>query len=177
MPKDKADELYERIASGRVDNYFKKLSNADFDKLATAIADDNVDEMIDTLKDNLKKSFSGFESAMNDNYDTEIRALASRILERDATPKREEIIAKIPEVEEVIRPPPEAELPKPVRVEVTPEKRYRRTRPKRFTTRENKFLTSRVAKTGRQVYEDYLRVFGNVRTKSSITTKFYRVRR
>lgn len=177
MPrKSKADELYNRISSGQVDRYFRKLNNTDFNELSRAIADDDIGWIIDILSRNLKSSFDGFESALNSNYDAEITQLANRILQQNYRPKRRVIFETLPEIREIIRPPREKKLKKPIDVTMPTGKRYRRTKGKNYTTRETKFLQNRINKTGSEVYKDYLETFGNIRTKSAVTTKFYRVR-
>jgi len=176
MAKSKANELYQRVERGHIDHYFKKLSNSDFNNLAKSIKDNNITETNTILKNNLKKSFKGFESAIDGGYDAEITEEATRLIQRDATPKRKEIIAELPELAEVITPPPEARLERPVDVTVK-GKRHRRTKPQTFTKKELKFFDNRKSKTGGEVFNDYLIAFGNKRTKSSVTTKFYRVRK
>ena len=180
MPKkSKASELYERITNGSIDNYFNKLNDNEFTKLATAIADEDIDIILSILRSKLKKKFSGFDGAIDSSYDAEMMELAKRILENNSTAvRRRETIEKEPETEEVVEPPIEEEIKKPVEaLDKRTGKRYRRSLPQKFTKRELKFFERRAEKTGREVYNDYIEAFGNNRTFSSVTTKFYRVRR
>jgi len=167
----KSQELYNRIIGGSVDNYFNDLSNDDFNALSKAIADDDIGDMIAILSNNLKNQFQGFDGALNENYDAEVRELAKRILRKN-----------LGSVEEVIEEVPPSIISgidfirQDVRVRMTPERSYRRSKPKKFSIRELNFLNRRLQDTGTQVYNAYISVFGSNRTKSSVTTKLYRLR-
>lgn len=187
MPqKSKADELYERISKGEVDNYFKSFNAEDFKALLTALADDDVDAMAELLAKNLKASKSGFEDVLfAGTYDAEVRELSERIMSRERKrrekEKIEEIIEEEPSFKQVIFPPREQRLAqrfkKPIKVKASPRQReYRKTQPKDFTPREIKFLQARASLTGGQVFREYISNFGNVRTNRSVKSKFFRVR-
>lgn len=187
MPhKSKADELYERIIKGEIDGYFNSFNAEDFKVLLTALADDDVDAMVEVLAKNLKASKSGFETVLfAGTYDAEVRELANRIFSRERkkreAEKIERIILEQPRARPVFFPPRETRLAqrfkKPIKVKASPrQKEYRKTQPKEFTPREIKFLQARVSMTGGQVFREYLNTFGNVRTNRSVKTKFFRVR-
>ena len=187
MPqKSKADELYERISKGEIDDYFNLFNAEDFKELTTALADDDVDAMAELLARNLKASKSGFENVLfAGTYDAEIRELSWRILSRERKrrekEKLKEMIEEEPALRRVIFPPKEITLAqrfkKPIKVKASPrQKEYRKTMPKEFTPREIKFLQARAAMTGGQVFKEFISTFGNIRTNRSVKSKFFRVR-
>ena len=187
MPqKSKADELYERIRDGDVDNYFKFFNAEDFKALTIAMADDDMDDIKALLVKNLKERKSGFETPIiSGNYDAEVRELAERLLRREIKRRERQQIAPIIEEEPrtriVIYPPREIRLArrleKPIKVKESPrQKAYRKTQPREFTPREIKFLQSRASMTGGQIFKEFINFFGNIRTNRSVKTKFFRVR-
>ena len=170
---DKAEELYERITEGKVDDYFDALDNNDFNTLATAIADDDISLMVDVLIRNLNNNYAGFSGALNEDYDAEMRELSKRILSLNMRRTGGVRILREEGIETEIREIRDIE--KPVRVEIE-GRTHRRSKPVKFSAREIRFLQSRANMKGMQVYNDFLRFFGRVRTHRSITTKFYRIR-
>ncbi len=187
MPqKSKADELYERIRNGDVDDYFKSFNAEDFKALTIAMADDDMDDIKALLVKNLKESKSGFETPiMSGNYDAETRELAERLLRREIKRRERQQIAPIieeePRTSRIIYPPREIRLaqrlPKPIKVKSSPrQKEYRKTMPKEFTPREIKFLQARASMTGGNVFKEFIKFFGNIRTNRSVKSKFFRVR-
>lgn len=187
MPhKSKADELYERISKGDIDSYFNLFNAEDFKALTIAMADDDMDDIKELLVKNLKESKSGFETPiLSGNYDAEVRELAERILRREMKRRERQqltaIIEEEPSTRQVIFPPREIRLAqrfkKPIKVKSSPrQKEYRKTQPKDFTPREIKFLQSRASMTGGQVFREFIKFFGNIRTNRSVKTKFFRVR-
>ena len=187
MPqKSKADELYERIRNGEVDDYIKLFNAEDFKALLTALADDDVDSMAELLVKNIKESKSGFETPLlSGSYDAEVRELAERIktreMKRREKQKLTELVEEEPSFRQVIFPPREIRLaqriPKPIKVKASQrQKEHRKTMPKEFTPREIKFLQARASMTGGQVFKEFVNNFGNIRTNRSVKTKFFRVR-
>lgn len=186
MTKAKANELYQRIINGEVDDYFKHLSSGDFQRLSKAIADDDVDTMSRLLASNLKKSKAGFSTPLESgSYDAEVRELANRILSRETKRMEKEglirFVEKEPQVKPVIFPSKEQKIQKKFEKPVSinrgiRQKSYRRTLPRKFTPKEIKFLKRRSEMTGGQVYKQYLELFGRTRTKRSVTTKFFRLK-
>lgn len=187
MPqKSKADELYKRIANGEIDNYFNDFNAEKFILLAEALANDDIDGMIDLLRKKLKASKSGFENVLTaGTYDAEIRELSWRLLAKERKRRERQQLIRIAEEEpstrQVIFPPREIRLArkieKPIKVKSSPrQKEYRKTQPKEFTPREIKFLQARKEMTGGQVFREYISIFGNIRTNRSVKSKFFRVR-
>lgn len=187
MPqKSKADELYERIRDGNIDDYFKLFNAEDFKALTIAMADDDMNDIKELLVKNLKESKSGFETPiLSGNYDAEVRELAERLLNRERKRRERQqlttLIEEEPRTRQVIFPPKEIRLArrleKPIKVKASPrQKEYRKTQPKEFTPREIKFLQARASMTGGQVFREFINFFGNIRTNRSVKTKFFRVR-
>ena len=187
MPqKSKADELYERIQKGEIETYFNSFNAEDFRALTSAIADDDMSGITELLLKNLKASKSGFETVLSGRfYDAEIRELANRTLSRELKRRQKEqlttIVEEEPAFRRIIFPPRDIilarKLPKPVKVKASPrQKEYRKTQPREFTPREIKFLQSRASMTGGQIFKEFIKNFGNIRTNRSVKTKFFRVR-
>ena len=185
-PKSKADELYERIEKGEIETYFNNFNVEDFKALTSALADDDMGGITELLLKNLKAGKSGFEAVLTSGtYDAEIRELANRIFSRELKRRQKEqlttIVEEEPSFRRIIFPPREIKLarklPKPVKVKASPrQKEYRKTQPREFTPREIKFLQSRASMTGGQIFKEFIKNFGNIRTNRSVKTKFFRVR-
>lgn len=187
MPqKSKADELYERISKGEIDNYFNNFNAKDFKALTETLADDDIDGMIEVLRKNLKANKSGFDNVLTaGTYDAEIRELSWRIFSKERKGRERQqlttIIEEEPRTRQVIFPPREIrfaqKFKKIIKVKSSPrQKEYRKTMPRDFTPREIKFLQSRASMTGGQVFKEFINHFGNIRTNRSVKSKFFRVR-
>jgi len=132
----------------------------------------------DSMRDVFSRFDSGFIGNIFEVYDMDIKTkFAQSFLEKYST---DEVIAKdikprvVPDRMKVKK----TKKPKKVvKQKARSGKTYRRTKPKSFTKSEIIFFQTRKDKTGSEIYKDYIRVFGEKRTKSSVVSKFYRVRK
>jgi len=82
--RQNAKLLLDRINRGDIDQYFS-FSNDETKELALARSEDNFEKMATILIDNLSSGGQGFEPALNSAYDSEVEALADRIIDNYVT--------------------------------------------------------------------------------------------